>query len=314
MRSAEKLLASRLLISDLLELVKIRFLTKSPRRSPPRRTLVSKVANSVTRDQTKKFPGTNRPGARFSPSNRGRKVKTITLGKSLLLILSVALVVAVAGAGPVAANKPVATGPAGQAGSQDADHPALSQRNPRYKICRDDALTLTFPIAPEFNQKIMVMPDGYVNLQGAGSVYLLGLTVPEAVAVIKKAYTGVLNDPIVDVDLTDFQKPYFMVLGQVGKPGQYDLRYDITVTQAIAVAGGFAATAKTQLLYYHPISSSMMEVKRLNIKDVLNGKNVNEQVHLSPGDMIFVPEKAITKFRKYVPYSFGAGVYPGAEF
>jgi polysaccharide export outer membrane protein len=266
----------------------------------------------VTRDQTNKFQGTTR--CTIFSEQQERKVKTISSGKSLLLILSVALVVAVAGAGPVAANKPVATGPAGQAGSQAADHPALSQRNPRYKICRDDALALTFPIAPEFNQKIMVMPDGYVNLQGAGSVYLLGLTVPEAVAVIKKAYTGVLNDPIVDVDLTDFQKPYFMVLGQVGKPGQYDLRYDITVTQAIAVAGGFAATAKTQLLYYHPISSSMMEVKRLNIKDVLNGKNVNEQVHLSPGDMIFVPEKAITKFRKYVPYSFGAGVYPGAEF
>jgi hypothetical protein len=55
----------------------------------------------------------------------------------------------------------------------------------------------------------------------------------------------------------------------------------------------------------------MMEVKRLNIKDILNGKNVNEEAHLSPGDMIFVPEKAITKFRKYVPYSFGAGYSVG---
>jgi len=74
------------------------------------------------------------------------------------------------------------------------------------------------------------------------------------------------------------------------------------------VAGGFAPTAKTQVLYYHPISSSTMEVKRLNIKDILNGKNVNEEVHLSPGDMIFVPEKAITKFRKYVPYGIGTSV------
>jgi len=201
-----------------------------------------------------------------------------------------------------------------QANSGDVDHPVPGERNPRYKICRDDALTLSFPIAPEFNQKIMVMPDGYVNLQGAGSVYVLGMTVPEAVVAIKKAYTGVLHDPIIDVDLTDFQKPYFVVLGQVGKPGQYDLRYDMTITQAVAVAGGFSPTAKTQLLYYHPISNSTMEVKRLNIKDILNGKNVNEEVHLTPGDMIFVPEKTITKFRKYVPYSLGTGVYPNAGF
>lgn len=213
-----------------------------------------------------------------------------------------------------AANTPAANTPAQSNASQDVQHPVPGQRNPRYKICRDDALTLTFPIAPEFNQKIMVMPDGYVNLQGAGSVYILGLTVPEAVEAIKKAYAGVLHDPIIDVDLTDFQKPYFVVLGQVGKPGQYDLRYDMTVTQAVAVAGGFSPTAKTQLLYYHPISPTTMEVKRLNIKDVLNGKNVNEEVHLSPGDMIFVPEKAITKFRKYVPYSLGTGYYPATNF
>jgi protein involved in polysaccharide export with SLBB domain len=85
----------------------------------------------------------------------------------------------------------------------------------------------------------------------------------------------------------------------------------MTVTQAVAVAGGFAPTAKTQLLLYHPISPTMMEVKRLNIKDILNGKNVNEEAHLSSGDMIFVPEKTITKFRKYVPYGIGTGYNVG---
>jgi len=206
------------------------------------------------------------------------------------------------------ANAPAANQSTPTAASNDVAHPVAGERNPRYKICRDDELRLTFPIAPEFDQEITVLPDGYVNLQGAGSVYILGLTVPETVEAIKKAYAGVLHDPIIDVDLTDFQKPFFVVLGQVGKPGQYDLRYDMTITQAVAVAGGFAPTAKTQVLYYHPISSSTMEVKRLNIKDILNGKNVNEEVHLSPGDMIFVPEKAITKFRKYVPYGIGTSV------
>ncbi len=234
-------------------------------------------------------------------------VKTFFITFSLVIFAGFCGVLATLAANTPKTNTPSANTPAQSTASTDVDHPVPGQRNPRYKICRDDALTLNFPIAPEFDQKIMVMPDGYVNLQGAGSVYVLGLTVPEAVEAIKKAYAGVLHDPIIDVDLTDFQKPYFVVLGQVGKPGQYDLRYDMTITQAVAVAGGFAPTAKTQLLYYHPISSSTMEVKRLNIKDVLNGKNVNEEVHLSPGDMIFVPEKAITKFRKYVPYAFGFG-------
>ena len=41
-----------------------------------------------------------------------------------------------------------------------------------------------------------------------------------------------------NVDLKDFQKPFFVVTGQVAKPGQYDLRYDTTASEAIAVAGG----------------------------------------------------------------------------
>jgi polysaccharide export outer membrane protein len=155
-----------------------------------------------------------------------------------------------------------------------------------------------------------VQPDGYIDVEGAGSVYVQGLTVPEVVEALKKAYAGVLHDPIIHVDLVEFQRPFFLVSGQVGKPGQYDLRHDTTVSEAIAIAGGFAPTAKTQVFLYRRVSDSTAEVKELKLKDILHGKNVNEDVHLRPGDMIFVPEKAITKFRKYVPYSVGFGAYP----
>ena len=75
----------------------------------------------------------------------------------------------------------------------------------------------------------------------------MGMTVPETCEAIKKAYAKVLHEPIIDVDLRDFQKAYFIVTGQVTKPGQYDLRYDLTASEAIAVAGGFLPTAKTQV-------------------------------------------------------------------
>ena len=187
------------------------------------------------------------------------------------------------------------------------DRPALQQRNPRYQVQRDDVLTISFALSPELNQTVTIQPDGFINLQNAGSTYVLGMTVPEVVAAVKKAYASILHDPIVDVDLKDFQKPFFVALGQVGKPGQYDLRYDMTVTEAIGVAGGFSPGAKTQVLLYHRVSNEWAEVKLLNIKEILNGKNINEDAHLMPGDMIFVPEKFITKFRKYVPYSFDFG-------
>jgi polysaccharide biosynthesis/export protein len=185
--------------------------------------------------------------------------------------------------------------------------PVLEERHPRYILQREDVLLLTFPLTPELNQTVTVQPDGYINLQNAGSVYAQGLTAPELIVAVKKAYTGVLHDPIIDVDIQDFQKPSFTVSGQVGKPGQYELRADITVAEAIAIAGGMTMpTAKTQVFLFHRVSKDQVEVRKVNLKDVLNGKKVNEDAMMQPGDMIYVPEKFISNFRKYVPYSVGA--------
>jgi polysaccharide export outer membrane protein len=190
------------------------------------------------------------------------------------------------------------------------DHPVLQHRNPRYRVNRDDVLQINFALSPELNQKVMIQPDGYVTLQSVGTIYIAGMTVPEVVAAIKKASVNILNDPIVDVDLVDFQRAYFTVTGQVNKPGQYDLRHDTNVSEAIAVAGGLLPTAKTQVFVYHRVSPNWMEVKKYNLKDVLNGKNVNEAIEMQPGDMVFVPEKFIANFKKYVPYTAGMYLNP----
>jgi polysaccharide biosynthesis/export protein len=237
-----------------------------------------------------------------------------------ILVLFVAICVQAAWSGAsqaqqptsqVAAALPAATanGLAGHDDPQnDPSRPALQQRYPRYKIQREDVLNLSFPLSPEFNQTVTVQPDGYISLYGGPNLHIQGMTVPEVSEAIKKAYTGTLHEPIVDIDLQDFQKPFFTVSGQVGKPGQYDLRHETTVSEAIGIAGGFTATAKTQVFLFRRVSSGWMEVKELKLNDILNGKKANEDVFLGPGDMIFVPEKFITKFRKYVPYYVGTGL------
>jgi polysaccharide export outer membrane protein len=198
--------------------------------------------------------------------------------------------------------------------SDGVEHPVPAERNPRYRIGHDDVLSISFPLTPELNQKVTVQPDGFVSLQGAGSIHVEGLTVPDAIEAIKKAYGNILHDPIVDLDLTDFQKPFFTVLGEVGKPGQYELRRDITVSQAIAVAAGFTPNAKTQVFLYRAVSANWAEVRELKLKDLLNGRNISEDVHIRSGDMIFVPEKFIVSFKKYVPYSFSLSPLYGKSF
>jgi polysaccharide export outer membrane protein len=231
-----------------------------------------------------------------------------------LRTVTFASVVALLASAGMAAQEPTAPRSSQSAGkaiasSPPASSPQLQQRYPRYVIQREDVLLISFPLSPELNQAVTVQPDGFINLQSAGSLHVQGMTVPEMVSALKQAYTGILHDPIINVDLEDFQKPFFTVTGQVGKPGQYELRSDITVAEAIAVAGGLQPTAKTQIFLFHRTSNDWFQVEKLNLKDVLNGKHANEDAILRPGDMVVVPEKFIVNFRKYVPYSLNAGTY-----
>lgn len=240
-----------------------------------------------------------------------RSTHRLQLLGSFLLIAFAAIPSGLYGQGNGAVTQ-VSTGPthADVASNSTPDQADLQRRNPRYTVGLNDVLSIEFPLSPEFDQStVKVQPDGYINIAGAKSIYVRGMTVPEITEELKKAYAGTLHDPIINVDLADFQGPFFLVSGQVGKPGQFDLRHDTTVSEAIAIAGGFLPTAKTQVFLYHRVSTSWVQVKELKLNDILHGKNVNEDAQLSSGDMIFVPEKFIANFRKYVPYSFGAGAY-----
>jgi polysaccharide export outer membrane protein len=213
------------------------------------------------------------------------------------------------------AAAPAATASAGQdqAVRSDSERP-LQQRNPRYQVQASDILSLTFPLSTELNQTVTVQPDGFVTLLGAGDLYVQGMTVPEIVEALKRSYAKVLHDPIINVGLTDFQKPYFIVSGLVAKPGQFELRYDTTVSEGIAQAGGLTKDGKKQIFLFHRVSSGWIEVKKVTLGDVLQGKNVNEDMRLHSGDMVYVPEKFISKFRTYVPYQFGFYASPSIAF
>lgn len=190
-----------------------------------------------------------------------------------------------------------------------ANQTGFQERNPRYQLRKGDSFDLDFAFSPEFNQTVAVQPDGYVTLKGVGSLLVEGLTVPELTETIRAAYAGILHDPVVTVALKDFEKPYFIAAGQVGRPGKYDLRSDLTLTQAVAIAGGFTDAAKhSQVLLFRRVSQDLVEARLLNVKKMLQARDLREDVYLRPGDMLFVPQNTISKIQRYLPTSH-LGVY-----
>ena len=187
---------------------------------------------------------------------------------------------------------------------RSAIRPIASQRYPRYLLRPSDVLHITFPISPEFDQTIAIQPDGYINLRGIGDLYIQGKSVPELTQALQKAYGEFLHVPLIDVELKDFEKPYFIAGGEFGHPGKYELRGDTTVAEAVAIAGGFTDRAKhSEVVIFRRAPDGWAEAKRLDVKQMLASKDLSEDMHLRPGDLIYVPQNKLSKIRQYIPNS-----------
>lgn len=212
----------------------------------------------------------------------------------------------------VIAQAPAVSAVAGAASAGSADNPAgLHERNPRYQLRKGDTFDVDFPFSPEFNQALSVQPDGFVTLKAVGDVHVENQTVPELTQTLKTAYAKILHDPVVTVSLKDFEKPYFIAAGQVGRPGKYDLRSALTVTEAVAIAGGFTEKSKhSEVVLYRPAPGGGFDAKVLNVKKLLASRNLSEDLRLEPGDVVYVPQNKYSKVRPFLPNpTAGAGIY-----
>jgi len=162
-------------------------------------------------------------------------------------------------------------------------------------------MEVAFRFTPEFNQTVIVQPDGYITLSEIGDVHIQGMSIPEATESIRNASAEILHEPVVTVILKDFDKPFFIANGQVRNPGKYELRSNLTVTEAIAVAGGFTDASKhSQVWLYHSIPDDQFEVKVLNLKRMLKKGDLAEDLRIQPGDMLFVPQNMLSKLRAFI--------------
>lgn len=172
--------------------------------------------------------------------------------------------------------------------------PGFAERETRYELEPGDILDVRFALTPEFNDIVTVQPDGFISLQAAGEINVGGRTIPEATELIVSHSAHVLHEPRVTILLKEFAKPAYYVGGNVSKPGRFELHGQMTVTNAITTAGGFAPGSKdSEVLLIHRISKDYARVEKVNVKDILRKGRVAEDPLLEPNDSIYVTKSKV---------------------
>jgi polysaccharide export outer membrane protein len=175
------------------------------------------------------------------------------------------------------------------------------QERPRYTLQAGDTLDLGLRFTPEYNQTLVIQPDGYITVNLIGDVKVQGLTLDQARSALEEKLSVRLNKPELNLVLKDFQHPYVVVGGEVQQPGKIELRQNLTAMQAVMLAGGFRGSARdTRVVVFRHINADMGEVKILNLHKILTDKDLERDMVLQQGDMILVPWNRVETFSRYM--------------
>lgn len=192
--------------------------------------------------------------------------------------------------------------------------PALSDE---YIIQPGDLLEMKFFYNPEMNDGMAVRPDGRISMQLIGEVMAAGLSPNDLSTLLRKKYDKELKNPEITVIVRSFGSKVY-VDGEVEKPGELELLSPLTVMQAIARAQGLTDKAWKEALVIRRIKGKEPLVMKLDLDDVLTGRDFSQDIGLVPYDIVYVPRSPIANVnlwvhqyvRANIPMNFGFFINP----
>jgi len=159
-----------------------------------------------------------------------------------------------------------------------------------YVIGANDVLSINVWKEPDVSRSVPVRSDGKISLPLVGELQASGQTPRQLEQEITKRLQNYISEPEVTVIVTDSKSQKVNILGMVARPGAYLLTSSTTVLDAIALAGGFRDFAKQKSIYVlRQAPDGTQQRIPFNYKDVIKGKNPEQNIRLQAGDTVVVP-------------------------
>lgn len=157
-----------------------------------------------------------------------------------------------------------------------------------YRISPADVIDITVWGEPNLSKQVVVPPDGKITYPLIGEIEVIGLTTQELANKLAERLKEFIKEPNVAVSIVKFSFNKFYILGEVAKPGEYDLLPGIGLREALALAGDVTPQADTNSVL---LINKAGKKETINLKQILLG---GEDIKLNPGDTIIVPTAVVT--------------------
>ncbi len=155
----------------------------------------------------------------------------------------------------------------------------------KYQIGPEDLLFIRVWREPDFTLPVAVRPDGKITMPLIGEVRAAGQSPLQLTAALKQLLTQYLNNPDVNVFVTEVRSKKFYIDGEMNRPGSFALVTPTSVLEALSRGGGFREFANTRKI--RVLRGD--EILHFNYKDVTKGKHLEQNIAVKNGDHIIVP-------------------------
>jgi polysaccharide export outer membrane protein len=232
------------------------------------------------------------PWARFAGADASLTVRALTKGWSLPMRRAFALfaVLCFAGAAPVARAQ---TEPA-------AADLSYSDETPAYRFFPGDEVEITVFSAPELSRTAQIGPDGRVALPLVGAVRAADLTAEELHDMLVAAYATHLRMPELTVTPRSYASRQVFVGGEVARPGIYEMPANIDAFQAVALAGGFLASAHRRDVLVLSRASGETTVTQVDLSMRALRDGLPQAAPLQRYDVVYVPRSRIAQVNLFM--------------
>jgi polysaccharide biosynthesis/export protein len=159
-----------------------------------------------------------------------------------------------------------------------------------YVIGVEDVLGVVFWREQDRNltTDVVVRPDGKISVPMLNDVRAAGLTPEQLATSVQQGASKYIRDAAVTVVVRAIHSRKIFVIGEVAKPGAVQIGSELTVLQALAEAGGFLEHAKKANVVIVRNEGGREQRFKFNYKDVVQGKQLEENIKLIPGDTVLV--------------------------
>jgi polysaccharide export outer membrane protein len=155
-----------------------------------------------------------------------------------------------------------------------------------YRIGPEDVLQVSVWKNMDISRSVVVRPDGKISLPLVNDVQAAGLTPLELRDVLTKKLADYMPTPEVSIIVSDIKSFKVTVIGEVPRPGRYELKGWTTVLDVLALAGGFTQFAsRSSIVILQPDGKSVKRIP-FNFNKVASGQ---ENFYLRNGDIVLVP-------------------------